>query len=131
MLKKDLQEYRWVRRNIQRMEERLLELESEATRQTTRISRDPKTTRRSRDPMADVVVKIVAVQEDINRQLKHSYELMRQIEQAMEALPPREAYLVRARYVDCKSWEQIAVDMNYSWQHIHRIHAHALQLLAS
>ncbi len=32
----------------------------------------------------------------------------------MESLPPREAYLVRARYVDYKGWEQIAVAMNYS-----------------
>ncbi len=66
MLKRDLQEYRWIRCNIQRLEERLLELKTEATRQTTRISREPKTTNCSKDLMADIVIKIVAVQERIN-----------------------------------------------------------------
>lgn len=30
------------------------------------------------------------------------------------------------RYIIFKSWEQIAVDMGYSWQHTHRLHNKAL-----
>lgn len=77
------------------------------------------------------MAKIVEVQEEINRQLQKSYELMAKIEKAIEKLPEREKYLIRARYIDCKSWEQIAVDMSYSWRQIHYIHANALKLLSS
>lgn len=31
-----------------------------------------------------------------------------------------------SRYVDCKAWEQIAVDMGYSYRHIVRLHGEAL-----
>lgn len=32
-----------------------------------------------------------------------------------------------SRYVDCKAWEQIAVDMGYSYRHIVRLHGEALE----
>lgn len=34
--------------------------------------------------------------------------------------------LLTARYVNFKKWEQIALDMDYSWQHVHKIHKRAL-----
>lgn len=30
-------------------------------------------------------------------------------------------------YLNMKTWEQVAVNINYSYQHTHRIHGHALQ----
>ena len=30
-------------------------------------------------------------------------------------------------YLNMKTWEQVAVDISYSYQHTHRIHGHALQ----
>lgn len=130
MLKSELQSYTWVRRNIEKLEDKLLELETEATRQTTRFSKTPGSVSAKQDKMGDIVVKMVEVQEQINEQLQQGYAMMRRIEKAIASLPPREAYLIRARYIELKSWEQIAVDMNYSWQHIHRIHSEALKLLA-
>lgn len=34
--------------------------------------------------------------------------------------------LLLERYINCKTWERIAVDMNYSYKQICRIHGHAL-----
>lgn len=34
--------------------------------------------------------------------------------------------LLTERYLCFRTWEQIAVDMNYSWKQIHRIHGEAL-----
>lgn len=129
MTKKELQEYYWVRRNIRQLEEKLEELETEATRQTTRFTQQPKA-RSSKDRMADAVAEIVTIQEKMQEELEKSYKLLTRIEQAIESLPPREKYLIRARYIDCKTWEQIAVEMHYSWPHVHRIHSRALQMLA-
>ncbi len=129
MTKQELQEYYWTRRNIQRLEDRLLELETEATRQTTTLRDDPRGGGYSKDKLSGIVVAIVAVQDQINSQLEWSYHILAEIEKAIEVLPEREKYLVTSRYIDGKTWEQIAVDMHYSWPHVHRIHANALKIL--
>jgi len=52
-----------------------------------------------------------------------------EIEHAIEKLKPRERLLVRLHYIDGLTWEQVAVEMTYSWSQVHRIHAKALQKL--
>ena len=37
-----------------------------------------------------------------------------------------EQRVFRLRYIKGMKWEAIAVDMGYSWQHVHKIHARAL-----
>ena len=51
------------------------------------------------------------------------------IERAIERLAPRERRLVRLHYVDGMNWEQVAVEMDYSWRQVHRIHSSALEKL--
>lgn len=129
MTKRELQEYYWLKRNIQKLEDKLLELETEATRQTTRLTKDPKGDFSSTDKVASIVTSMVMVQDEINEKLNKSYEVIANIEKAIEELPEREKFLIRSRYLDCKSWERIAVDMHYSWQWVHKIHSKALKLL--
>lgn len=130
MTKKDLQQLYWIKRNIQQLENKLLELETSATRITTQLTKEPRGTSGPEDKLSEIVCKIVEVQEQINEELKKSYDYMAKIEKAIEALPPREAHLIRLRYLELKSWERICVEMNYSWRQIHRIHSDALKLLA-
>ena len=127
--KQDLQSYYWLKKNIDQLEDKLFELESEATRVTTRITQDPKGSQ-STDKLSGIVANIIEVQDKINNKVKLSYKIMAEIEEAAQQLPEREAYLIRARYIDCKSWEQIAVDMSYCWKQIHRIHSMALKMMA-
>ena len=51
------------------------------------------------------------------------------IEKAIKKLEPRERRLVRLRYIDGLNWEQVAVEMDYSWRQMHRIHSDALDKL--
>lgn len=51
------------------------------------------------------------------------------IETAIEKLEPRERRLVRLHYIDGLTWEQVAVEMTYSWRQVHRIHGEALEKL--
>ncbi len=37
-----------------------------------------------------------------------------------------EREVLRLRYIDGKKWEEICIEMGYSWKHIHRIHSNAL-----
>jgi RNA polymerase sigma factor (sigma-70 family) len=38
----------------------------------------------------------------------------------------RERLLLQYRYLDGRTFEEIAVQMNYSWRQIHRLHSRAL-----
>ena len=51
------------------------------------------------------------------------------IEQAIDSLPPKARMLMRYRYIDGMTWEQVCVCMAYSWRQTHNIHAKALKQL--
>ena len=51
------------------------------------------------------------------------------IENAIEKLEPRERQLVRLHYIDGLKWEQVCIEMSYSWRQVHRIHSSALKKL--
>lgn len=130
MTKKDLQQLYWTKKNIDALKEKLFELESEATKITTHISSQPKKTV-SEDKLSTIVSKIVDIQKTINIELQLYYYNMERIEKTIQTLPARESYLIRLRYLELKSWENICVEMNYSWRQIHYIHAEALKILSA
>lgn len=132
MTKKDLQEYYWTKRNIEKLENRLLELETIATKQTTRIKNnaDARTGSGDYDRLGNIAIEIVELRAKIQEQLEIGYQVLLKIERAIEGLPEREKYLIRERYIERKSWEQICVDMKYEWAQIHRFHSEALKILA-
>lgn len=51
------------------------------------------------------------------------------IEEAIESLDQTARRALRHRYIEGLTWEQICVEMDYSWRQIHRIHAGALETL--
>lgn len=131
MTKEELREYYWTQRNIRKLESRLEELETAATRNTTQLRQVAIMAQGgTSDRVGNAVAEMEKVMTELDVQLTKSYALLREIEKALEKLPARESYLIRARYIEMQTWEQIAVDMGYSWQHIHRIHSDALKMLA-
>lgn len=52
-----------------------------------------------------------------------------EINSLINKLELKEQKLIRLRYVDCKKWEDICVDMNYSWRGIHKLHRSILAKL--
>lgn len=131
MTKKQLQEHFWLRQNIKKLEEKLLELETEAKRVTAVYSKTKSSGKgSSKDRMGDIVAKIVDIQEQINELTVQAYEKMIEIEKAILALPNRERYLIRLRYIEGLSWYEIMAEMHYSWRQVHYIHSEALKLLS-
>ena len=128
LTKKELSEYYWTKKNIEKLEEKLLEIDTQLRRVTARYTLVV-TKGGTRDILGELIAKKIAVEEEINKQLQYSYELLRKIENAIKVLPQREQYLIRARYIEGKKWEEICVEMHYSWPQIHRIHRKALDKL--
>ena len=63
------------------------------------------------------------LEEQMNERIQLRREIVRKIE-CMES--ETEKAVLRYRYIHMLKWEEIAVKMEYSWQHVHRIHGKAL-----
>ena len=125
MTKKELNEYRWLKKNIEQLECDLLFLESQATKVSPVMSDMPSGSG-TVDKIGNIVADIIATKDLINERLVRMYSLRKEIEISISELPAREQCLIRLRYIEGKSWEQIAVDMHYGWAQIHRIHSDSL-----
>ncbi len=79
-------------------------------------------------PFAKVLFKIMDYQEKINHEIDTLVDLKAEMEDAIEKLSNvDERLLLRYRYLDNHSWEEIGVLLNASVRTVHRIHSSALQ----
>lgn len=83
---------------------------------------------RKSDPTASVPERMEQIAAKIDRQLTRCMELRDEIEEVINRLEePTERLLMRKRYIEGKTWEKVAVEMNYSINHIWRLHGNILQ----
>lgn len=82
------------------------------------------------DQNAEVVTKMIDLHYELNRDLVELMALKKEIEKTIWQLEnPTYRLLLSKRYIDCKTWEWIAVEMGYTWQHLHRLHKRALDMI--
>ena len=64
---------------------------------------------------------------ELKDQMDKRIQLRREIVKKIESMDSEtEKAVLRYRYIHMLKWEEIAVKMEYSWQHVHRIHGKAL-----
>ncbi|WP_409229084.1 sigma factor-like helix-turn-helix DNA-binding protein [Gudongella sp. SC589] len=129
MNKERLKEYKWIMENIQELEDRLLELDTTLQKITSSMGDDRVQTTPDPDKWTDLLHQKMQVQKKINKELEKAYKEMGYIEDAISKLPEREKRLMRLRYIKGLTWEEVAVEMGQTWQHMHRIHAKCLESL--
>ena len=64
---------------------------------------------------------------EYQRKVEELSAALLEIEHAIEALDPRARTLIRLHYIQGLTWENVCVEMGYSWRQVHRIHAKALE----
>ena len=88
----------------------------------------PRNPNRGDSKIEDCVIKIIELEESIKNDIEKLVDLKSEIMAVIKAVPNVEYQtLLEKRYLCFITWEQIAVDMNYSMQHIHRMHSNALK----
>lgn len=74
--------------------------------------------------------KLVELGDRIDRRIDELAGIKTEILDAINKLDDwRYREVLRSRYIDMKQFEQIAVDMHYSWRQIMRVHGSALQAM--
>lgn len=108
--------------------EQIVSLRELATKATSTLSDTPPSGARNVHSMEGVIVKMIDLEEEINRDIDTLVDLKRDIMAVIKKINnPEQQTLLELRYLCFKTWEQIAVEMGYSLQHIFRIHDKALK----
>ena len=120
------QAYRIDQRINSKMEQ-IASLNLLARKATTVFSDMPGNSTRNIHRMEDVIIKIVDMESEINADIDRLVDLKKEIAGVIHGVSNLEYQtLLELRYLCFKTWEQIAVDMGYSIQHIYRLRDKAL-----
>lgn len=108
--------------------EQVASLRELAKKATTALSDMPRNPNKNIHSMEGIIVKIIDLENDINRDIDDLIDLKREIVTTIKRIEnPVHQTLLELRYLGFKGWEHIAVEMGYSLQHIFRIHDKALK----
>lgn len=108
--------------------EQLSSLRELSTKATATFSDVPPSGTRNVHRMEDVICKIILLEEEINAEIDRLVDLKRDICTIIGEVRNTECQtLLELRYLCFKTWEQIAVLMNYSTKYLFELHARALR----
>ena len=128
MTKDDLKEYTSIKKELKQIQFKLKELEERKTSIKSMIISDLNVqTSHNNNSIEDLLIKIEECIEEYNKKEIKLYNKQLEIENCINSLEPTERIIARSRYIEGKTFEQIAVDLNYSWRHTIRIHGKILQ----
>ena len=110
--------------------EQVESLNSLATKVSSTLTGMPKNPNRTTSTMADTVTKIIALQGEINNDIDRLVDLKREMVAVIKAVANTERQtLLELRYLCFKTWEQIAVEMDYTVRNVHLLHKEALKAI--
>lgn len=131
MTKDDLKNYEFLRREVIRLRERLEEIDSRiSSPKIPVINGMPHAPlQSSTSAQEDMLIKAMELRELYYTKLQEMQKRLYEVEMAISDLEPISRVLLRYRYLDGKTWEEICEKLDYSWAQVHRLHTKALEQL--
>lgn len=126
--KKFLQQIKLYDSHINTKLEELQHLKEMVLRITPTLKDDVVSGGSSQDKLADAVAKIVDLETEIGKDVDRYIEAKQDVSRTLEKLDdPDQLEVLHKRYVQYKTWEQIAYEMGISYRWVCTIHGRALQ----
>lgn len=122
----DLRTYGILRRNIQTREEMLARMRSLAEKTTQMLSQAPVHSGEA-DKLAAQVAAIIDFETEIIEEKLNLERRLLQIDKWLSTLPEQQGRVMRLRYVDELSWDDVAEQAPYSRRHCTKIHKAAVE----
>lgn len=114
-------------RLIHRLDSTIATLRSSLTSQNYELKPDKVQTSGAKDTLGETIVKIVALEDDINARIDELVDLKGDALNRISNVSDKDQQnILIARYVSGEKWERIAVDLNFSIAQVYRIHGAAL-----
>ncbi len=125
--KEFLRQYQNTLIDIRNMEAEALELEEMALSITVNTENERVQSSGSGDSMASLVAKICDMKIMIMDKRSLALDKLQQVERVIAEVENKDyRQLLHRRYIEGNTWEKIAVEMNYSYQWICKLHGRAL-----
>ena len=123
------QAYRLEQR-VQSKLEQIEALRSLASHMTAGIDTEPVVHTRNNTSMQDTVIRILEVEQELNREIDELVDTKAEIKRTIDRIPDVTMRLVLEKRNLCfEKWEQIAVDMYYSLRSVQEKHREAVRLV--
>lgn len=131
LTKYDLRKYKAIKAEIVQLQEQINELESVMVApKIPQLTGMPFGGSSEPDKIGNIVAKANKLRDMYYTKLTGLVELQEAIENAIAGLDNKEQLLIRLYYFSGYTWEEVAVRLNYSWQHVHRLHRAILEKLS-
>lgn len=126
-----LRSYRQKKLEAAQLDSMIKRLEAEMYNpKTTRFDKIPGSTHGAGSPTERLAIKHADLVDKYEEKLEALRAEALRIEQAIETLEPTERMLMRYRYIEGLTWEEVAVAINYSWRQTHNLHGRALDKMS-
>ena len=89
----------------------------------------PRSARSRRGGFSELVAQRLMLSQQWEAKQHELTQVLKEIEDAVQALPPLERTLLRLHYLEGKTWDEVADALHYSLRHIHRLRAASLKKL--
>lgn len=97
------------------------------TRMTANLTTDKVQESKSHDKIEKLIVKIIDLEREITDDIDKLIDLKREIMNKIDSIQNDDyKLLLTLRYLNFKTWEQIAVEMEFTFQWVHELHRRAL-----
>jgi DNA repair exonuclease SbcCD ATPase subunit len=124
--KEYLNSYKNLCRKLQSLEEQLQSLrEVEQSAKIQQLSDMPHGSKQS--DLSDYILKLESILSKIARTKRECMDKKLEIENRIADVPNGiQSSILHKRYIEFKPWEQICVEIDYSWRQTHNLHSKAL-----
>ena len=124
--KEYLESYRLIQTRINVLMAEVERLRAEAESVSIDLDGMPKGTA-DNNKMSRLVAEMADIEATLTDEMSGLYvSRMRIITQLGMLKSHKHQLLLQKRYIECKSWEHIAVEMDITWRHCYRLHGSAL-----
>lgn len=121
-----LLEYKRIMVRVQILQTEIERLRTEAEGATISLDGMPKGSG-AYDKTARLAIQLAAYESDLSDELSHLWSKRMDIINNLGKLQDGKLQkLLHARYIECKSWEHIAVEMDITWRYCYMLHGEAL-----
>ena len=119
-------------RLIQRLTDTVNTLRSSLTSQNYELKPDKVQTSGVKDTLGETVVKIIALEDDINTRIDELVTMKKEAFSMISKIPDLDQQNVLiGRYIQLKKWEDLAAEFDYTTQWLFEIHGKALLSFAT
>ena len=121
-----LTEYKRIEARVRVLQTEVEKLRTDAEGMNINLDGMPKASGKP-DKIARLAIQLAAYETDLADELSHLWSKRMEIVGELGKLKePKHFTILHARYIEGKTWERIAVDMDITWRYCYMLHGRAL-----